>query len=49
MDILVWVISKEEKFMFGEAGAFPMISVFLSICSVCPQGGGAKLGLQLGP
>lgn len=49
MSILIWVTSKEERFMFGEAGAFPMVFVFLGVCSLCPQGGGAKLGLQFGP
>ena len=35
--------------MVGETRALPMIFVPLGICSPCPQGGGAKLGLQFGP
>lgn len=31
--------------MFGEAEALPMISASWSVCSLCPQGEGVKLGL----
>lgn len=34
--------------MVGVVRALPTISVLLDICLLCPQGGGAKLGLQLG-
>ena len=37
--------SEEEKCMFGEAEALPMISASWSVCSLCPQGEGVKLGL----
>lgn len=35
--------------MGEEAGALPVISVLLGVCSSCLQGGGTKFGLQFGP